>query len=187
MGVLSKMLKAGRELYFVDIDGVLADISHRMDYAKENKYDLFYSAPIMRKDAPIYEFNVLYKTINMELMDNNASLFIITGRPERTRLVTMEWLQEHYYRFYKECLKDGVLKMRADGDYRKSPDVKHELVTEVLDKYYGENGYAHLDKAIIIDDDPNNVLAMKTAIEKHPSQMNASTCLTFGTGRISGS
>ena len=181
------MLRTGRDLYFIDIDGVLADISHRIHYAKNKEYDWFYSASELRKDAPIYEFNFLYKTINTELMDNQASVFFITGRPERTRLATMEWLQEHYYRFYTECLKDGVLKMRADGEYRKSPNVKFDLVAEVLDKYYGENGYANLDTAVIIDDDPLNVLAMKKAMKNHSSDINLATCLTFGTERISDS
>lgn len=149
-----------------DIDGVLADCSHRLHYKESKNYDAFYGTAIL-EDQRIATGGQLVKSI-LE-MAQLPLLCFITGRPERTRTMTEMWLHHHFEYLYGFC----SVRMREDGDYRPAPIIKTELV-----KYFWEEHRIKPDRVVyFIDDDPENV---KAVCEAFPQ----TTGITFGVGRM---
>lgn len=114
----------------VDIDGTIADISHRLHYIKSDgtKYipddapvdwDSFFNA--MVDDIPIDGMCKLIQSLN-----HVYDIIYITGRPDSHRKQTEEWLNNH-----KFPLMLGVY-MRTTGDHRPDYLVKRELYEAVL-------------------------------------------------------
>lgn len=142
-------------LYIFDIDGVVADISHRLHYMHEKNYEKFYSDEEIAKDGKIRAgINIVKKLYKSE----DSLVMYMTGRPDSTDVATWDWLSEH------EALFTHVIFYRDNGDYRPSPVVKTELMQEALD-YVRESLHKELGNIYFIDDDPKNVQAVE---EKYP-------------------
>jgi FMN phosphatase YigB (HAD superfamily) len=150
-------------LYIFDIDGVVADISHRLRYMHEKNYDAFYSDEELAKDE---EIPAGIDLVNRLFESDNSFVMFMTGRPYSTQKATWKWLNEHKV---KHC-RSGFF--RDDGDYRPSPIVKVEGVKQaiaevknILDKASkdGSFGEMELGKVYFIDDDPKNVQAIEEA------------------------
>ncbi len=152
-------------LLICDIDGVLADCSHRLHYLEEKNYEAFYSIASMIEDELIERGNAMYSRMQQPM--SGFDVYSLTGRPERTRKITEMWLS--YY-----GIEYSRMFMRADGDYRPSPEIKVDLMKELEEriKRYDESvgGY-------FIDDDPENVKAVCKAFP-------GITGITFGTERM---
>lgn len=161
----------GHNLFIFDIDGVLADCTHRLKYREQNDYDGFYSDENISKDEFINAggqlFNIMSRT-----NEGSKEIIFITGRPHRTRKATEKWLWHHKFISY-EGANDSHVMYRKDGDYRPSSVVKAEMVDKVLkaryvepvlyeDGEYNEGHYTFLN-AYFIDDDPKNVKAVEQA------------------------
>lgn len=106
----------------VDIDGTVADLSHRLHfiegkYGQPKLWDEFYAAVGM--DEPIHEMVDLVK-----LLQHTYDIVFVTGRPERTRDASVAWIKKHIYDDYRVM---PVLYMRKDRDYRSDNIVKKEL------------------------------------------------------------
>lgn len=170
-----------------DIDGVLANCQHRLNYLRERDYDRFYGIE-MTNDATIDSGIKLLRAL--KAFDRNPKVFFITGRPERTRSITKLWV-ENCAGF--TISTKGHLIMRKDGDHRPSPAVKVEQIKSVLDPDLpapaqvlktAVNAFAALlggdeppEDIYFIDDDPENTKAVCKAFP-------AVTGITFGTGRL---
>lgn len=91
----------------LDIDGVLADVRHRLHHVERRPKDweAFFAA--MADDAPL-EVGV---ALARDLAAQGNALVYLTGRHEGYRRVTEEWLRRH-------DLPDGRLVMRRDDDRR---------------------------------------------------------------------
>lgn len=141
-------------LIICDIDGVLADCSHRLHYLKEKKYEAFYCLENMIEDEPIYKGIDLFHKICRD--ESCFDICLLTGRPERTRKLTEMWLMCQDVKFNK-------MYMRKDGDYRCSPAVKVELVEKIIkDRTKYDSRYS----GYFIDDDPKNIKAVCEAFPK---------------------
>ena len=98
------------------IDGVLADVRHRLHYlaTRPKNWDGFFAAA---KNDQVLE-------VGAEFAKRAAAtheIVYLTGRPERLRTATQSWLDE-------QQLPAGRLVMRPEGDRRPSAVVKlHEL------------------------------------------------------------
>lgn len=133
-------------LILLDIDGVLADCSHRLHYLKDKNYDKFYSAEEILNDNPIRSgLDLLY-----ELFPHNK-VVLVTGRPYRTQEATMAWLK----REFRDDFEPEMI-MRKDHDFRPSDVLKAEMIKEFTDGMEGET-------ILFIDDDPKNVKAVENA------------------------
>lgn len=161
-------------LIICDIDGVLADCSHRLHYLEERNYDDFYSNNAMLDDKTIlagvdllFSLRHNYCPIGESVQRKNPVIFL-TGRPDRTRSITMAWIQEHI----GYAMHDLPLLMRGDEDYRPSSVVKTELLQAAL-PHQGRR----YDMVYFIDDDPENVKAVCKAFPKI-------TGITFGIKRM---
>lgn len=170
-----------QKLYFIDIDGVMANIDHRLHYMQEKNYDKFYSADEMVKDEKIVGFSMFNDMINDDPF-GMSDVVVVTGRPERTRKVTEMWLNSNWFRMGK-----NTILMRKDGDHRKSDIVKKELVNSFmkgLKKGLGKDGFDWICRVTIIDDDPSNVISMVEAVrDNYNKELNA---IVFGTSRLNG-
>jgi phosphoglycolate phosphatase-like HAD superfamily hydrolase len=106
-----------KEIVIFDIDGTLADHSHRLHYIENKKkdWDNFYEA--CDKDTPIQP------TIDINLMFYQAGyeIILLTGRRESTRNKTIEWCHQHGIKF-------DMLLMRRNHDYRQDTIFKKESV-----------------------------------------------------------
>jgi len=111
--------KVAKSLIF-DMDGTLADVAHRRHHveARPKNWAAFNAA--MHKDEP----NTPIIEVARIFADAGWHILICTGREERYRAVTEEWLARHavpYERLY----------MRPTGDYRPDHVVKMEILGEI--------------------------------------------------------
>ena len=126
-----------------DIDGTLADASHRDHYAKEDKWDKFFDPKIVKEDKPIEAA----QQILPKMLALAEEIYFITGRPESLRKTTENWLEDYFgIRPAK-----SKLKMRENGDKRKSSVVKREILEKNFEKDEG---------LIFIDDEEENLKVM---------------------------
>ena len=99
-----------------DIDGTLADTSHRQHHLANKDWESFYNA--MPGDAPIQP---IIDLCNM-YFNSGSYILLVTGRPESHRELTREWLNKHHVLF-------DEIRMRPTGDHRPDTEVKMELVS----------------------------------------------------------
>lgn len=157
-------------LVLCDIDGVLANISHRLHYLKRKDYDSFYSEAELADDTP----NPLGLTLLYSLALSTTHVVFITGRPERTMKPTLKFLSDNYEPFYATPKRYNLV-MRPDRDYCPSPELKCKQINELV-----EMGVIKPDteaEFFFIDDDPFNCLAVA---DKYPYIQT----ITFGTERM---
>ena len=101
------------DLYIFDIDGTLADGSHRVHLIEgENKRWQDYFA-LCGKDAPIWP---VLKTLE-RLKHTDAEILFFSGRSDEVREETVCWLAAHTSFADYELRAPGVLTMRDAGDY----------------------------------------------------------------------
>lgn len=117
----------------VDIDGVLADVRHRLHHlrTRPKNWDGFFAAA--SRDEPLPEGFAVARELA-----RRYELLYLSGRPERTRRQTESWLAEH-------DAPEGRLRLRRDGDRRPGRLVK----LEVLRGLGGPRAVA-----VVVDDDP---------------------------------
>lgn len=151
-------------ILLVDIDGTIADNSHREGFLQGSKkdWDSFYNPELMAKDEPIA---VAMEVVPRLITREGIHFLFLTGRPERTREVTVAWLAKHI-----GCVAtppssvDGPhLLMRPDGDHRRADVYKEEWVT-FLKKWN--------KPLVFIDDDERNTEMYR----KHGIYLKAPEC-----------
>ncbi len=129
-----------RPLAVFDIDGVLADVRHRLHHlqARPQRWDAFFLAadrdPLLpdgaaRLRAAQAEHDVVY----------------LTGRPERNRGLTRAWLA-------RQGLPTGPLHMRPDHDHRPARWVKRSTLRRLA---------RTRTIASVLDDDPAVVAVLR--------------------------
>jgi hypothetical protein len=108
-----------RPLAIVDIDGVVADVRHRLHYlqSRPKNWDGFFAAA--PSDSPHPEGVQLVTRLSVD-----HEIVFLTGRPERLRGQTVAWLEAHGIGGHR-------LVMRPDGDHRPAAQVKRDLLLTV--------------------------------------------------------
>lgn len=125
----------------VDIDGVLADVRHRLHHVAASPRDweaFFAAAP---QDAPLVDGRSAVAAATSQ----GLRLGYLTGRPERCRTATEDWLSLHGF-------PEAPLHMRGETDRRPARVFK----VEALKAMAGPVDH-------VIDDDPAVVRAMRDA------------------------
>lgn len=130
-----------RPLAVIDIDGVVADVRHRLHLVQERpkQWDAFFAAAA--QDPP------LAKGVTLVLrLAADHDVVWLTGRPERNRRLTARWLAA-------QGLPDAPLLMRPNRDFRPAKVTKRDELRRLR---------ADREVAIVVDDDPD-VVALLTA------------------------
>lgn len=122
-----------------DIDGVLADVRHRLHHISKRPKDwpAFFAAA--HRDSPLAEGVALAR----QLADARPVLYL-TGRPEWIREATQDWLERH-------GLPTGRLLMRRAGDHRPARVMKLEQLRGLQPVH------------AVVDDDPAVVATLREA------------------------
>jgi hypothetical protein len=128
-----------RELAVFDIDGVVADVRHRLHFLDSRPKDWSGFFAAAGDDPPLAEGVALAREA-LETCD----LAWLTGRPERLRAVTERWLAAL-------DLPSTPLVMRRNRDFRPARVAKHEELARLAD---GRR------IAMVVDDDPDVIDAL---------------------------
>lgn len=105
-----------------DIDGTLADLTHRLHLIKQDTpdWDAFHLScaadEVIQPTATVYQ-------ILQKYMDK-CSFILCTGRSEVARDLTETWLRIH-------ALNSDHLMMRREGDHRPDTEVKREMLATI--------------------------------------------------------
>ncbi len=127
----------------LDIDGVVADVRHRLHHlaGRPKRWSAFFA----EADAdPLLDVGA---SAARDLADSGHDIVWLTGRPDRLRSVTLDWLARHH-------LPAGPLHMRADGDFRPARETKLAVLVALA---------SSRRIAVLVDDDPQVVAAVAGA------------------------
>jgi hypothetical protein len=111
------------KLFFVvDIDGTIANLSHRLHFIEKKPadWDGFFAACM--DDEPIHE---VIDAVNLLYADGDNFVLMVTGRSDAIRNQTVEWMNLH-------GVPCDALYMRKAGDRRPDNIVKGELLDQLL-------------------------------------------------------
>lgn len=131
-----------RPLAVIDIDGVLADVGHRLHHlqGRPKNWAGFFAG--MGDDPPYPEGFALVRKVA-----EDHDILYLSGRPERTRTVTQEWLSEH-------GAPAGRVLLRPDDDRRPARLFKVGVLKRLS---------AQRPVAVLVDDDPAVCAAARAA------------------------
>ena len=126
-----------------DVDGVLADVRHRLHHLERRPKDwgAFFGA--MSEDPPLAQGIEMAR----EEAAGGSRVVYLTGRNERYRQQTSAWLTEH------GC-PQGQLVMRPDHDRRPARFFKPEALRRLA---------TGLDVTVVVDDDEAVVTVLRAA------------------------
>lgn len=112
---------ATRDCYLFDLDGTLADLSHRLPHIQNDPkdWDAFFDGCI--NDAPIPHIIELAR----DLWACGRKIVIASGRSDRVRTQTEKWLRDNSVPF-------DAIYMRPHGDHRPDYGMKKILLKQIL-------------------------------------------------------
>ena len=131
-----------RNLVVFDVDGVLADVEHRVHHLEGPRKDWRSFFAAAADDPPLDTGLELARELSAD-----HDLAYLTGRPEHLRRVTQRWLTKH-------GLPVGPLWMRPPGDFRPARVMKLEALRGLG---------ADQEVEVVIDDDEAVVDALRDA------------------------
>lgn len=138
----------------LDIDGVLADVRHRLHHltSKPKDWDGFFSA------APSDPLLVEGLEVAIDLAADHEVVYL-TGRPERCRSDTQAWLAKYGF-------PPGRLLMRSNSDRRPARLTKLEELQKLR---------RAADVVLLVDDDSRVVDAAEAAgfVVRHATWMDS--------------
>ena len=127
----------------LDIDGVLADVRHRLHHidGPRRDWDAFFSEV---SADPVLDGG---RAEAFSARASGLAIVYLTGRPERCRMDTVQWLSDH-------DLPEGELLMRRDIDRRPARILKVEALRRLS---------RTCEIAYLLDDDPEVLAAAASA------------------------
>lgn len=133
---------AGTSFAVFDIDGVLADVTHRLRHLRgvRKRWDRFFAEAA---GDPLLEEG--HQRVMRAAQEH--ALVYLSGRPERLRELTQTWLDGH-------ALPTGALMLRPDRDRRPARLLKLDLLARLA---------AHGEIAFVVDDDAEVCRALRGA------------------------
>lgn len=137
MALQYNLFKSEKGIVLCDIDGTIADVTHRLHHVKKEPKDWKSFFEALEGDAP--RTDVLFRL--WELEDQGYDVMFVTARPEDYRSETETWLQL----VAKVGWRHFTMVMRRSGDKRPDTEVKQEM----YDKYF-----KHYNVVKVFDDRP---------------------------------
>lgn len=109
-----------------DIDGTIADVTHRLKHVKGDKKDWKAFFAEMNEDTPRHD---VWDKVKKLSRDEDVHIILVSARPEDYREVTEQWLRDNN-------MDDAIsLIMRRKGDKRPDTDVKGDIYQRYLAQY----------------------------------------------------
>lgn len=108
-----------KRCYLFDIDGTLADLTHRLHHIQKEPKDWNGFFEGCADDAPIYHIIRLAEALSF-----TDDIVFVSGRSDRVRQPTELWLERY-------GIGGAPLYMRKDGDHRPDNLVKAELLDQI--------------------------------------------------------
>jgi hypothetical protein len=131
-----------RAIAVVDVDGVLADVRHRLHHLDRRPKDWEAFHRRAPADPPL--------AVGIDAARRLAEVYevvYLSGRPERCRADTEAWFARH-------DVPAGELRLRPGRDYRPSKDYKVAVLRELEQRG---------SVAVLVDDDPAVLDAARAA------------------------
>ncbi len=130
----------------LDIDGTLSDAKHRAHHVDKAKpdWDSFLLPELVIQDTVIQDSQKGVRHLT-NITDN---IFFLTGRNERLRGVTANWLKTHF----GFDVNEKTLIMRPIDDQRVPTEFKHEELVKLVN--FHKNDLDFKGKWMAVDDDP---------------------------------
>ena len=122
-----------RPVAVFDVDGVLADVRHRLHHLAEHPRNWAGFFAAAAGDPPLPE-----GLARLADLAGGHDIVILTGRPERLRRITAAWLARHDAGGYP-------LHMRPDSDRRPAARFKRSELERIARRRR---------VAVVVDDDP---------------------------------
>lgn len=120
MALQNGMIEWGdRPVILCDIDGTLADGSHREHFVKQEKKDWDSYYALLEHDLPI---DLVVRWVRELYKDH--TICIVSGRPDTYQLKTMIWLMQNKIQYH-------WLFMRSGSDKRPDVQVKADILKHV--------------------------------------------------------
>lgn len=113
------------KIIVVDLDGTVCDTAHRNHLAQAKDWDAFHAAA--KDDRPRADVAFFLSVLARRSVLDEILLVACTGRNERYRQTTLEWLIKHDLAVF-----DTIL-MRPDGDRRLDVEVKPAMLAEFVE------------------------------------------------------
>jgi hypothetical protein len=137
---MNRAPRGDRPVAVIDIDGVVADVRHRLHLveARPKRWAEFFAAA--SEDPPL-EVGV---SLVHQLAEDHDVVWL-TGRPERTRAETAAWLAAN-------SLPAGTLLMRGDRDFRPARVTKRDELRRLR---------RTREVTVVVDDDPEVVALLQ--------------------------
>lgn len=137
--------KPKKGIVIFDIDGTLADCTHRQHFVRQEKKDWkgFFAA--MAEDTPRKEIVDML----LEYEGAGATIMLVSGRPTTFRETTEAWMDKTF----KGYVPYKALFMRSASDSRPDDIVKQEI----YDKYFKDKYQVDL----VVDDRPSVIRMWK--------------------------
>lgn len=139
-----------------DIDGTLADYSHRAHHLIPPERDMKVFFSKMEKDPPVPEVIALL----VEALKKGYRVILVTGRPGQYYKATERWLLANNIRY-------NELFLRHRDDWRPGVEVRREVYQKLIEPYY--------DVVYAVDDNPKMIDLWKSLGVKS---------LLVGTGKL---
>jgi hypothetical protein len=132
----------GRPLAVIDIDGVLADVRHRVPHLERHPADWRRFFAAARHDTVLQQG----RDVAVRLAEV-CEVVYLSGRPEFIRHDTEEWLARH-------DLPEGELHLRPGGDFRPARVFKVDVLRRLARR---------APVSVVVDDDPDVIAAVTAA------------------------
>jgi predicted kinase len=145
--------KARDRIVLVDMDGTLADCSHRRKFISDNNHDWDkFEGPLILTDEPREPIVELVRLLNAgegDIGDCGFEIVIVSGRQlGRAGKNTVAWLKKHYIPF-------KYVFMRQSGDNRPDNLVKKDILDKIVEALPGGKS-----QIAYVLDDRNQVVEM---------------------------
>lgn len=115
-----------KKILLLDLDGSVADCTHRLHHIKgENRdYKAFYDG--IPQDKPIKHIIDIVRAL---YLSQEYMIFVVTGRPVTHLRETQLWLNENF-------VPNDAIFMRPENDFRKDYIVKKEILDTIRKEFW---------------------------------------------------
>jgi uncharacterized HAD superfamily protein len=139
------------KLALIDVDGVIADERHRVQFALDKKWAEYFHEDRMSKDAVWREGFHLIKGLERD----GWTIAYLTGRRDDRREVTEEWMDRHGFPAGRLIMRPKVLP------YGQPKLRLAEFKEKTIQALGGREAF---EKIVLFDDDPEVIRHIKKTI-----------------------